>query len=266
MFMNNNEVLFKVYKIITMNDGGVIARFTNTKEAQMACDWLNNNVFKKKYTKIDVEPITNATYNNYDPKNLDNKNFSSFDEFYAYLNNKLEERKNRYKLKSHKMAFVKINNFWWELDLNTPLNRATIYNYMGGKQTDFNLTNKQIVEADDWINLDWKGTEIFDEKYNTGWLSPDGNFYGCSYEAHAMQARLLHGTHEGELEKNGWIKIRRDLTKPSQITALLPYNSKTGVIKPTPRQIEYLKNSDINNLDEVEYLIRYSMAVDSKER
>jgi hypothetical protein len=41
---------------------------------------------------------------------------------------------------------------------------------------------------------------------DSGWLSPDGKFYGCSYEGHIRLAQQL-GYEEKELENLNWVKM-----------------------------------------------------------
>ena len=44
-----------------------------------------------------------------------------------------------------------------------------------------------------------------------GWLSPDGDFYGCDYTNHEELAELYFGKEDLEMEKNGWVKIFRSV-------------------------------------------------------
>lgn len=261
-----NNILFSVYNIKNTQSGNVMACFTDLYEAEKAKNWVNKKT-QSDILLIEKREITVDTYYDFDPKNPNQKYYSTADEFINMIKNEIENRK-FYKLKTHSNAFVKVQNYWWKLDVNTPINRATVYNYFGGKQSDINLTNKQIVEANDWSDLDWKGTDVYDDSFKTGWLSPEGEFYGCSNEEHLQQSHFVHKKYENELEQLGWIKIRRDLTKTYQITALLSYNIKGELIRPTYKQVEYLKNSEINNFDEIEYLLRYkiSKSIDSNDR
>ena len=40
-----------------------------------------------------------------------------------------------------------------------------------------------------------------------GWLSPQGDFYGCSYAGHDELANLYFDKTDMEMEKEGWVKI-----------------------------------------------------------
>lgn len=44
-----------------------------------------------------------------------------------------------------------------------------------------------------------------------GWLSPEGDFYGCDWADHNMVANLYFNKTDLELEKEGWVKIFRSV-------------------------------------------------------
>ena len=253
------NVLFSIYIVKNAQNGNVLACFSNGEAATTVKNWINDTLYHSEFATIETKDITVDNYHDFDPTDKKQKYYSSATEFIDKLKNEAKS-KNYYKLKNHSSAFVKVQNYWWKLDTNTPLNNATIYNYFGGCQSNIDLNGKLIIEADDWSDLDWKGTDVYSDSFKTGWLSPDGDFYGCSNEEHLQQAHFVHKKYENELEQQGWIKIRRDLTKPSQVTALLSYNMKGELIRPTYKQVEYLKDSEINNYEEIEYLIRYKMS------
>lgn len=48
------------------------------------------------------------------------------------------------------------------------------------------------------------------EKWDAGWLSPGGKFYGCKYRGHIGLAEHL-GSSEPQLEDGGWIKLQTDI-------------------------------------------------------
>ena len=105
------------------------------------------------------------------------------------------------------MYFVKYNNFWWRYDESTPKNKAKLINLVGGYNTGNDITNCKIVEAKSFGDLDWFGTSVYDDKYPYGWLDRNGNFYGCDYREHSLQAELVHHSSRIQLEKLGWIHI-----------------------------------------------------------
>lgn len=113
------------------------------------------------------------------------------------------------------MKFVKLNlfkakyPFWWEYDESTPISCATLKTEAGREYKGVNLENENIVTASSWQELDWNGTAILNEDFDTGWLSPSGKFYGCAYTLHSSQAMLVHGKREEDVEREGYIKITR---------------------------------------------------------
>ena len=260
------EELFKVYEIISMSTKKPLAYFTNEKEANKTLEWLNTEIFKHEFAKLKITSINNENYLSYDFTNSSGLVFVSFLEFKAFLEKRIDNKNAFYKLNNKEnRAFVKINDCWWQFDFSTPLNDATVCNYFGGKQTGLELSSEDIVECKDWCDLDWNGTYIYDNTYRTGWLAPDGTFYGCNYEAHSLQARFVHKSYESQLEQSGWIKIARDLEKYSEVRALLSRNEKSEIIVPTPRQMEFLQKSDINNYDYIEYMVKFRFSNLSQE-
>lgn len=101
------------------------------------------------------------------------------------------------------MKFVKIDNYWWELEGDL------VVNCVGGFHSakSYNFTEKDIVEVDDWSDLDWNGTSLCSDEYKTGWLDRQGKLYGCDYMAHDRQAEFVHKQSTKELEKTGWIRV-----------------------------------------------------------
>ena len=103
------------------------------------------------------------------------------------------------------MRFIKVENYWWELEGDR------VYNAVGGYHSANSYDKTNIVEAKDWEFLDWKGTELLDNKYKTGWIDRTGIFYGCSSESHSTQAEYIHHKTERELELLGWIKVYKSI-------------------------------------------------------
>ena len=52
---------------------------------------------------------------------------------------------------------------------------------------------------------------LIKEDSDLGWLSPEGDFYGCDWAAHEEVANLYFNKSDLELEKEGWIKIFRSI-------------------------------------------------------
>lgn len=103
------------------------------------------------------------------------------------------------------MKFVKINNFWWEIEDDK------LYNMVGGHQLAdwYKIEDEDVVEVNDWKDLDWIGTEIYDDTLKTGWINRDGKFFGCGSQWHSRQSEFIHNKTERELELLGWIKVYR---------------------------------------------------------
>ena len=142
------------------------------------------------------------------------------------------------------MKFVKIDNFWWEYDINTPLYSATVYNLGLGRMTNLDITNNEIAEVNDITDLDWRGTKVLDKKYKTGWLLQNGKFYGCDGGYYDIQAKVVHGVSFLDLESQGAIKIA--YTNKELVAYFYSNNAQ---ICPSVKQIEYIKE----NLSEEHY-------------
>lgn len=147
------------------------------------------------------------------------------------------------------MRYVLIDNYWWVLDTNTPADKATVYNGLGGKMTDTDIRNLKTATAEYWEFLDWKGTSIYNNDYPTGWLSPKGEFFGCEYTQHLQQARYVHNKTENDMEKEGWIKITYPSNK-KYLQAIFMGNIMKNVM-PTLAQIDWLRLNSTCDYEEV---------------
>ena len=76
----------------------------------------------------------------------------------------------------------------------------------------------EVVEVDDWGNLDWSKTTEYKEmmKFNEenkykndvdGWLSPSGEFFACKRANHLAFADLIFNKSGIELERVGWATV-----------------------------------------------------------
>ena len=136
---------------------------------------------------------------------------------------------------------------WVEYDPNTPVYDATIYNFAGGKNSGNDLTGKQIVDAESIYDLDWNDTELLSDKFKTGWVSPEGEFYGCGYKSHELQAKYIHKKTERQLEELGFIKITKIRMVCKFMYAVLNYSQS-----PTLSQYKWFEKNYIeDNRDEV---------------
>ncbi len=142
------------------------------------------------------------------------------------------------------MKFVKCsweNNqheFWWGYDETTPKNCATIFTSNGKKKYGVNIIDCEIADYKSWDDLDYHGTVINDDKYQTGWVAPNGTFYGCDYNFHEKQALLVFKKSERELEKAGFIKITKDYDYRQKGLLVLCFE-----VAPTHKQIKWFKDN-----------------------
>lgn len=155
--------------------------------------------------------------------------------------------------------YVKVDGFWWEYDPRTPKENATLYSIISFARSSYNnLTDLEILDCDE-SDLNWENTTIFDNSYLTGWLSPEGVFYGCDYNHHKLQAKLVHKCSERDMEERGFVKITKSERK---LAALLPIRNGRHSI--TANQYNFLKKLPINNFDEIDFLYRLKMQKQSK--
>lgn len=137
--------------------------------------------------------------------------------------------------------FVLYNNIWWEYK-GDPLNNARLYHIFGGESQPKDISDLNIVEAQDFYHLDWEGTDVLNKNSRFGWLDREGNFYGCEFEFHELQAVFLHHKNSRELEKLGWIHISAE-NQYSQPIAEFWGDYENGVM-PTYEQLEYLSKKE----------------------
>jgi hypothetical protein len=148
------------------------------------------------------------------------------------------------------MKFIFYDAYWWELSKQDFYGKPTEFyrasNYSGGgfdlPYTTLEEVKKEykVAEASDWDQLDWYGTAVYDNKYETGWLSPQGIFYGCNYRSHNAQAVYIHKCEERELEETGWLKLTNMCSSPTE--RIILYNT-SAIRKFTKRQMDYLANT-----------------------
>lgn len=160
--------------------------------------------------------------------------------------------------------YVKLENIWWQYDESTPKNKATIENYYNGKYLDVDLTNWKIVEAKNWSKLNWKGTCVYGDNFNTGWLTPKGKFFGCNYRYHNLHALMIHGCDEKFLEKKGWIKITYTNVREGILIAHFQPDFKKKIL-PTVEQFDYLEHNTKCNYDEVQEYAKLRFYMNEEE-
>ena len=92
----------------------------------------------------------------------------------------------------------KHDNGWWEIDGDY------LYNKFGGRHK-YVPTEDDIIRECEWDDI-IRETVIKDDEI-TGWIAPDGTFYGCNPRDHRDVAVYLFGCEEAELENRGFCKI-----------------------------------------------------------
>ena len=92
------------------------------------------------------------------------------------------------------------DNGWWKI-VGDKLENA-----YGGCHNYNPQEDDEIVEANDFDELDWTGS-LLDERKTTGWIAPDGAWYPCSPRDHRIVARLVLRSSEESLENKGYIKV-----------------------------------------------------------
>ena len=97
---------------------------------------------------------------------------------------------------------TKYDNGYWKIVGNLLVNRR------GGHHIYRPSPDDEIIEADDWSGLPWADILLVPDSI-TGWISPDGKFYGCNQYDHAEVAVWVLQASERELERKGWVKIYR---------------------------------------------------------
>ena len=93
-----------------------------------------------------------------------------------------------------------MDNGWWQYDPDT----GKVYNRNGGWH-DYKYHPKEEIIESTWADI--LKLEIRDDSYTTGWIAPDGTFYGCAPMDHIGLAKYYLGKDEAELEEAGWMKI-----------------------------------------------------------
>ena len=104
-------------------------------------------------------------------------------------------------------TFVKYKNFWWEYEGDSPIDNARLYNVYGGYACNVDIRDRETVQANNFKELDWSGTDVLNKNSKYGWVDRNGVFYGCDYTCHELQAYLVHNSSKEELERAGWIHI-----------------------------------------------------------
>lgn len=133
--------------------------------------------------------------------------------------------------------FVKISDYWYEYDSTSPEFATRIIDEEFSENFLVDIRDLEKAEANRKEELDWNNTIILDNRYKTGWISPDGVFYGCEAYYHKKQARLVHKKHETKLEEEGWIRINYIYHKNGDKSLFASFYSEDETLYPTREQL-----------------------------
>ena len=90
----------------------------------------------------------------------------------------------------------------WLLDKGLCYNRKGGYHHYTPNELD------EIFDADSWGDIIKQEMLAKKNDYTTGWIAPDGEFFGCAPEDHYDMAIYVLGANtESELEDAGWLKV-----------------------------------------------------------
>ena len=126
-----------------------------------------------------------------------------------------------------------VDNGIWEYE------NSICYNRFGGHHSYTEHPLNKFFTADSWDDV-LKYT-IRDDTQITGWLAPDGTFYGCAPMDHMALEDHVIQRDASELENEGWIKIYKNSMNMRMFhdEELPPYDY-LGAHYPTPQQQEVL--------------------------
>lgn len=124
--------------------------------------------------------------------------------------------------------FVKVNGIWREYNPET--------NEIVGESGYFDISNFETMQAESVHDLDWNGTVVLNKKLRTGWLNPEGEFFGCEPWCHKLQAQIIHRSDERKLEEGGWVRI----TKNEKQVMVAGFCSLDETLYPSSAQLSFL--------------------------
>lgn len=130
------------------------------------------------------------------------------------------------------------DNGWWEI------RGSKLYNRCGGWHDYVPSPDDEIREST-WDEI--MRETVRDDAQITGWIAPDGTFYGCAPEDHSLLARYVLGASERELEKRGYAKI---FSVPSYVRHSEPYECvRSDLRRLTDEQLQVLRDKGIDHMD-----------------
>ena len=100
-------------------------------------------------------------------------------------------------------------------------NNGKCYNRYGGHHDYRPHPLDVFFEEDSWSDVIRIQLITNKDKYITGWISPNGGFFGCAPEDHDDVARYIFNKTQTELENAGYIKVYEN---PLRLRATASYN------------------------------------------
>lgn len=152
-------------------------------------------------------------------------------------------------------SFVKINGIWRQFEPET--------NKIIGEEGYVEISGFERAEASSLSELDWNDTLVLNKKLRTGWLNPDGEFFGCVPWCHRLQAEIIHQKTEVELEEEGWVRITYNPTDAQKVL-VAGFGASDDFIYPTTAQLTYLYKNYQDNKHL--YYSLFAIASDRKEK
>lgn len=92
----------------------------------------------------------------------------------------------------------KIYNGWWEIKGNY------LYNYAGVRHSYIPSVDDEIIESS-WEEVIKQ--EARNSTETTGWIAPNGEFFGCGYGDHSFLAEALFDSSCTEMQADGYCMI-----------------------------------------------------------
>lgn len=127
-----------------------------------------------------------------------------------YLIMKKEEKITQFQNNEETLTFCLVKTPYWEFP-NWVEDRNDNYwhNYVGGRSPK--SPKDEILETKtgtiDFEDLDWSSCGVLEDTKKCGWLSPNGDFYGCSYCGHDRVAHLILKQKTDTLMDFGWVRV-----------------------------------------------------------
>ncbi len=168
------------------------------------------------------------------------KKINSFDDFIT-LQIHTETQEPRKQTKNS--TFVKLNNFWYKLDSAFPLENAVLYDY-SGKPIKANASSLEKKQAENWSKLDWSNTKVLG-KYETGLLSPSGEFYGCDLKFMEQCANFVLNMSLKQLSKLGFVQINAVNHQHKKELIAYPVLLYQGLSNLTNAQVRFLRQKNV---------------------